>query len=57
MNIGFYEGQEPDLHAGENADWLFYDDFSVVKVIDKYTLFVKGINVVIFLLQLYKEIE
>jgi len=51
MNIGFYQGQEPDLYAGEMAEWSFYDDVLVVKIIDKYTLFVKGINVVIFLVQ------
>jgi hypothetical protein len=52
MNIGFYEGHEPDLYAGEMAEWKFHDDVSVVKIIDKYKLFVKGINVVIFLVQL-----
>ncbi|SJZ36404.1 Phage terminase, large subunit GpA [Pantoea eucalypti] len=51
MNIGFYEGQEPALYAGEMAEWSFYDDVSEVRIIDKYTLFVKGINVVIFLVQ------
>ncbi|MGC0802084.1 hypothetical protein WKH16_03440 [Pantoea agglomerans] len=57
MNIGFYEGQEPDLYAGEVAEWKYYDDVSSVRIIDKYILFVKGINVVVFLVQLYKEKE
>ncbi|MDI3365977.1 hypothetical protein [Pantoea sp. V108_6] len=52
MNIRFYKGQEPDLYTGEKAEWKYYDDVSVVKIIDKYTLFVKGINVVVFLVQL-----
>lgn len=51
MNIGFYEGQEPDLYTGEMTEWKFHDDISAVKIIDKYKLFVKGINVVIFLVQ------
>ncbi|WNK56709.1 hypothetical protein RM151_11435 [Pantoea agglomerans] len=52
MNIGFYERQEPDLYTGEMTEWKFHDDISAVKIIDKYKLFVKGINVVIFLVQL-----
>ena len=52
MNIGFYEGHEPDLYTGEMTEWKFHYDISVVKIIDKYKLFVKGINVVIFLVQL-----
>lgn len=52
MNIAFYEGQEPDLYKGETVEWIFYDDEHQVRIIDKATLFVKGLNLVMFLVQL-----
>jgi len=52
MNIGFIEGNEPDLYKGEVTEWIAFDDVHEVYVVDKYKLFVKGIHVVVFLVQL-----
>jgi len=52
MNIAFYENEVPDLYKGEYTDWVFHDDVQKVYVIDSYKLFVKGINVHLFLVQI-----
>lgn len=55
MNIGFIEGNEPDLYSGEFTEWKAFEEVSTVYVVDKYKLFVKGLHVVIFLVQLQRK--
>lgn len=52
MNIAFHEGSGPDLYKGEYTEWSFHDDVQQVYVIDSYKLFVKGLNVQLFLVQI-----
>lgn len=52
MNIAFYQGQQPDIYPGELIEWKFYDESSIVKVVDTFTLFVKGLHIVYFIVQI-----
>lgn len=52
MNIAFRDDGVPVLSNGEQAEWQYYDEKYKVQVIDSYKLFVKGIKVHLFLVQL-----
>lgn len=54
MNIAFYQGEEPELYKGEVTTWTYYDESLQVKIVDKYTLFVKGLNITYFLVQIQR---
>lgn len=54
MNIGFYKGREPDLCKGEYTEWKYDDEVHNVYVIDRYTLFVKGLHIELFLVQIQR---
>lgn len=57
MNIGFYKGQEPDIYKGELVEWSYYDDTHNVYVVDKVVLFVKGLEIMLFIVQLQQKTE
>lgn len=52
MNIAFRDDGVPVLSKGDQAEWQYYDEKYKVQVIDSYKLFVKGIKVHLFLVQL-----
>lgn len=56
MNVGFYDLQDryPLLEKGDIADWQYFDETYKVQIIDSYKLFVKGINIQLYLVQ-FKE--
>jgi len=52
MNIAFTDDKVPVLKKGDTAEWHYYEENYKVQVIDTYKLFVKGIKVHLFLVQL-----
>lgn len=52
MNIAFRDDGVPVLSKGDQTEWQYYDEKYKVQVIDSYKLFVKGIKVHLFLVQL-----
>lgn len=52
MNIAFNTTNDPLLEVHEEYVWQFYDEENIVRVIDKTELFVKGLHVVLYVVQL-----
>lgn len=52
MNIAFDTMNDPQLQEGEEYVWKFYEDECSVLVIDRAELFVKGLHVVLYVVQL-----
>ncbi len=52
MNIAFMQVNDPVLNRGDIVDWQYYDDVYQVQVIDVYKLFVKGLDIQYYLVQL-----
>ncbi|MBD1404673.1 hypothetical protein N4Q63_16035 [Leclercia adecarboxylata] len=52
MNIAFMDVKMPVLNRGDIVNWQYYDDVYEVQVIDVYKLFVKGLNIQYYLVQL-----
>lgn len=52
MNIAFMDDKMPVLNRGDIVNWQYYDDVYEVQVIDVYKLFVKGLNIQYYLVQL-----
>lgn len=52
MNIAFMDDKMAVLNRGDIVNWQYYDDVYEVQVIDVYKLFVKGLNIQYYLVQL-----
>lgn len=52
MNIAFMGDDMPVLNRGDVVNWQYYDDVYEVQVIDVYKLFVKGLDIQYYLVQL-----
>lgn len=52
MNIAFMDDNMPVLNRTDIVSWQYYDDVYEVQVIDVYKLFVKGLNIQYYLVQL-----
>jgi hypothetical protein len=52
MNIAFTESADPNLTINDDYEWHFFEDVSTVKIIDRKKIFIQGINVVLYLVQL-----
>lgn len=52
MNIAFSDGSEPDLKEGQFAMWNHFDVDYPCRVIRRKRIFIKGVYVVLFVVQL-----
>jgi len=52
MNIAFMEGTEPQLKEGQFSTWKQYDDECPCRIIRRKRIFIKGVNVVLLVVQL-----
>lgn len=52
MNIAFNDKEEPDLSEGQVAEWCLDDETYQVRVIRRKRFFIKGVYVVLFVVQL-----
>lgn len=55
MNIAFRDGAEPDLKEGQFSTWKYFDDEYPCRIIRRKRIFIKGVFVVLFVIQL-KEV-
>jgi hypothetical protein len=54
MNIAFYDKQEPELFEGQITEWCLDDLIYEVRVIRRTRFFIKGVWIVLFVVQLKK---
>lgn len=51
MNIAFHDKQEPELYEGQFTDWCLDELVYKVRVIRRTRFFIKGIWIVLFVVQ------
>lgn len=52
MNIAFRDGEEPDLEEGQFSTWTYDGEEESCRVIRKKRFYIKGVYVVLFVVQL-----
>jgi hypothetical protein len=52
MNVAFRDGAEPTLSEGQFSTWKYFDDEYPCRVIRRKRIFIKGVFVVLFVVQL-----